>query len=118
MQLDTYYFTTASGRNLVKEFIQQQDELTQSKLIEKIRQLEKFGFQLPKSDLTKLAGTKELWELRIKSGGNIYRLFVAQCGISQAILLHAIQKKSQKTPQRDLQTALTRLLILKQQGVL
>jgi phage-related protein len=116
--IKTYYFTTPAGRNPIREFILQLDEATQSKIQNKIRQLGKYGFKLPKTDLAKMAGKRNLWELRIKSGGSIYRIFLAQLNRQNVVLLHIFQKKTQKTPPREMKTAIKRLQQLKKQGVI
>lgn len=54
-------------------------------------------------------------ELRTKQGTNIFRTFYftikkdKETQQEAAVLLHAIQKKTQKTPQRELDTALARM---------
>lgn len=115
MNITVYYFTTSSGKNPVKEFIQQQDKLTSTQLDEMILTFKKYGFSLPQDQLKKIAGVKDLWELRVKSEGNIYRIFVGKIK-NFAVLLHIIQKKSQKTPPKDIKTALSRLEITKKYG--
>ncbi|MCA1760766.1 MAG: type II toxin-antitoxin system RelE/ParE family toxin [Bacteroidales bacterium] len=46
-----------------------------------------------------------LYEIRIESGGNIYRIFAFFDEDKLVILLHAIQKKSQKTPRKEIERA-------------
>jgi len=54
-------------------------------------------------------------ELRTKQGTNIFRTFYfiikkgKETQQETAVLLHAIQKKTQKPPQRELDTALARM---------
>jgi phage-related protein len=57
-----------------------------------------------------------LFEVRINlAGGRIARvLFAVEQG--QAVLLHGFIKKSQKTPQRELRTAKTRLINLRERS--
>lgn len=116
MQFSAYYFSTSSGKNPIKEFIFQQDVDTQNKILEMIDDFKDFGFRLPAPDLKKMAGEKDLWELRIKNKGNIYRVFVGKLKKGIGVILHIIQKKSQKTPRKDLKTAIKRLQICKQYG--
>jgi phage-related protein len=48
-------------------------------------------------------------ELRIEFASNIFRIFFFLPGINNAILLHGIVKKSQKTPKKELDVALERM---------
>ena len=55
----------------------------------------------------KLSGS-DLWEVRVEYAGNIYRVLAALAKNNRVILLHAFQKKSQKTPRQDMEIALQR----------
>ena len=55
----------------------------------------------------KLSGS-ELWEVRVEYAGNIYRVLAVFAKGNRVILLHAFQKKSQKTPRQDMEIALQR----------
>lgn len=59
--------------------------------------------------IKKITGTDELWELRIQYGSNDYRVFYFHYTQGLFILLHAIKKKTDKTPPRDIETALSRI---------
>ena len=65
------------------------------------------GVALPVHVEKKLKGTK-LLEYRIKYNTNIYRALAANLGNGRVILL-IFQKKTQKTPQRFIETASKRL---------
>ena len=52
--------------------------------------------------------TRSLYEIRV-SQGNIYRGFYAYVGKDYIVILHFFQKKTQKTPQRNIKTAQQRL---------
>lgn len=101
------YFTTASGREPVVDFIESENTKVRSKIYEIIGYLAEYGFHLP-TYLRRMSGTKSLWELRIKYQRQ-YRIFLAHIGDKEIILLHAIVKKTQKTPEKDIQTAQERL---------
>jgi len=53
----------------------------------------------------KLVNTDDIWEVRIQSGNNIYRLLGFFDGESVVILNHGFQKKTQKTPKKEIQIA-------------
>lgn len=107
------YFTTASNRQPVKDFLDQQDVKAQVKIREVLQFFREYGFHLPDQYLRRMSGTNSLWELRAKYRGRQYRIFVARFE-DDAVLLHGIIKKTQKTPQQDLQTAQERLRLIKQ----
>lgn len=58
--------------------------------------------------LRQLKGYEPLWELKREYQGVAYRLFFCIKG-QQMWLLHAIEKKSPKTPRRDLDLAFRRM---------
>lgn len=63
-----------------------------------------------------------LMELRTKQAGGIFRTFYFvivkdfETKKEKAVLLHAIQKKTNKTPKRELETALARMKDYKSRG--
>jgi len=60
---------------------------------------------VPKKYFKYLAGTDGIWEIRVSSGGNIFRVF---CFFDRGyiiILLHGFQKKTQKTPRMEIKKA-------------
>lgn len=65
-----------------------------------LRLFKEFGPMLPQKYLKRMAGTKELWELRAKNA----RIFLIIAG-SMGIAVHGIIKKSQKTPKQDIDLA-------------
>ena len=46
-----------------------------------------------------------IYEVRIKTGSNIYRIFCFFDEGKLVVLLHAIQKKTQKTPKKEINKA-------------
>ena len=60
--------------------------------------------RVPVQYFSKMEGTDDLWEFRIKLGSNIYRLFAFWDG-NQIIVTHGFIKKSQKTPSREIERA-------------
>ena len=55
--------------------------------------------------LKHLEGTEGLYEIRIEVGSNIYRIFCCFDRGHMVVLFNAFQKKSQKTPQREIALA-------------
>ncbi|HYX06366.1 MAG TPA: type II toxin-antitoxin system RelE/ParE family toxin [Bacteroidales bacterium] len=52
-----------------------------------------------------LEGTTGLFEIRVEYGGNIYRVFSFFDRGNLIILINGYQKKSQKTPQKEIERA-------------
>ncbi len=53
----------------------------------------------------KLVNTEDIWEVRIASGKNIYRILGFFDGERLIVLNHAFQKKTQKTPKQVIKIA-------------
>ena len=60
---------------------------------------------MPASYFKKLVGTDDIWECRIQFGSNAYRIFCFSLGNSVIVLTHGLIKKTQKTPQREIEKA-------------
>ena len=60
---------------------------------------------VPKTYLKKLVNTEDIWEVRAQAGGNIFRLLGFFDGDNLVVLNHGFQKKSQKTPTREIKIA-------------
>ena len=110
--LRLFYFSTASGRQPVKDFIDREDTKAQVKIREVLQFFREHGFHLPDQYLRRMTGTQHLWELRTKYRGRQYRIFVARWGSDAAVLLHALIKKTQKTPRQEIETAKERFRVL------
>lgn len=72
------------------------------KIIEAIETLER----LPSNYLKAMTGTDGLYEARIQLGSNIWRVFCFFDGDRLVILLNGFQKKTQKTPKKEIDRAL------------
>lgn len=117
MAFTIYYFTTASDRSPVKQFIADQDRQARDKIVEVVEYLQEYGFQLPTQYLRRMSGSKRLWELRAKYNSRQYRVFLAKTSGAEILLLHAIIKKTPKTPKQDIETAEERLKLFEKGGV-
>lgn len=61
---------------------------------------------VPKKFLEHLTGTDGLYEIRIEFESNIYRIFCCFDKGNLVVLLNGFQKKSQKTPKKEIDLAL------------
>lgn len=60
---------------------------------------------VPSSYFKKLVSTEDIWECRMQFGSNAFRIFCFFDGNSVVVLTHGITKKTQKTPQREIERA-------------
>jgi phage-related protein len=61
--------------------------------------------RVPEKFLKHLTGTDGLYEVRVEVGSNIYRIFCCFDDGKIVVLFNAFQKKSQKTPKKELELA-------------
>jgi phage-related protein len=101
---EIYFYRTASGYSPIEEFL---DSLTgkQAQKVVWVLQLIEERENIPTQYFKKLVNTDNIWEVRVQISGNIFRFlgfFEDECLI---ILTHAFQKKTQKTPQKEIKIA-------------
>ncbi len=101
------YYVTAGGNIPVRDFLNAAAPTLKVKALRLFLHLSEYGLQGVIPHLKKLTGTP-LWELRIMGGESVRILFVTQVG-KKIILLHGFYKKTQKTPTKEIATALARL---------
>lgn len=102
------YYKAASGRVPVREFIEEQEAEVQVKIFEDLERLVEFNVRLGYPYIEKVEG-RDFWELRTRVARDIYRTFYFAHTGRKFVLLHAYQKKSQKAPKRELDTAEARM---------
>lgn len=61
--------------------------------------------RVPEKFLKHLEGATRLYEIRVKVGSEIFRIFCFFSEKNLVILLNSFQKKSQKTPKNELEQA-------------
>lgn len=91
----------------VLEFILERAPKEQAKILREIDLLEEFGLSLGLPHVRKIKNS-DFWELRIRLGSNIFRILFKELENSY-LLLHIFQKKTDKTPNREIDVALKRL---------
>jgi phage-related protein len=74
-----------------------------AKCLAYISRLEVDGPQLPASIATTVRG--KIWELRPGWSGNEYRFFYGAFMGQRFVILHAVQKKTQKLKEKDIELA-------------
>lgn len=98
------FYKKSNGKCPVEEFL---DSLTanQAQKVAWVLQVIEELPRVPTTYLKKLVNTDDIWEVRVKSGNNIFRLLGFFDGPEFIILNHAFQKKTQKTPKQDIKLA-------------
>lgn len=105
-----YYYTSSHGESPVREFIDSHPK-SKPKVMRIIQVIEEYGLQMVIPHLKKLTGTP-LWEIRTLGQESVRILYVGYRD-QNILLLHAFEKKTQKTPRREIATAIHRLEELK-----
>ena len=102
------FFQLASGREPVREWLLSLDDTDRKEIGADICTAE-FGWPIGMPLCRSITGRTGLWEVRSNlTNGRIGRVFFCIHG-KQMILLHAIIKKTQQTPARDLNLAEKRM---------
>jgi phage-related protein len=87
------------------DFYIDQSEMVQLK-IEYVFSIIKTVQNVPKKFLEHITGTEGLYEIRIEFASNIYRIFCCFDKGNLVVLFNAFQKKTQKTPKKEIDLAL------------
>lgn len=101
-----YYYTSPSGDNPVKKFIDSLGKIQKAKVFRVFQIYQEYGLDLIVPHTKKVSGTP-LWEIRIRGKDNIRIIYVSLTKKS-ILALHGFVKKKQKTAQKDLKIALKR----------
>ena len=98
------FYKTARGKSPVEKFILSLNRREQEKIIAAFDYIEKHDHP-PAHRFCKMASTDDLWEVRVKTAGNIFRFLCFFDGSALIIAAHGFQKKTQKTPRQNIETA-------------
>jgi len=101
------YYADRQNRQPVREFLNGLDAQTRARCNRGIALLEERGMALTMPYVRRLTGYG-LWEIRVVSGRDAIRIFYFAATGRRLVLLHAFAKKAQRTPQREIDTALRR----------
>lgn len=95
-----------SGRRPVREFLTSIDPGAQDSLLASIEKLRLLNIRAREPLVRHLDG--KLWELRDEHRTNIYWVIYFFFRGQRIVLLHGFQKKTQKTPRQEIETAIAR----------
>ena len=103
MSREIQFYKTEHQRCPVEEFLDSLPSKSAQKVTWVLSLLEDLKI-IPANYFTKMPGTDDIWECRIKLGSNIYRIFSFWDG-NKIILTHGFIKKMQKTPRSEIERA-------------
>jgi phage-related protein len=86
------------------QFFVKQRQKVKDKIIWTFRLIEELQ-QVPENYLKHLTGTDALYEIRVQSGNDIFRIFCFFDENKLIILANGFQKKTQKTPAQEIDKA-------------
>ncbi len=98
------FYRTASGKCPVEKYL---DSLTDAQatkiawILKLIREID----QIPSKYFKKLVNTEDIWEVRVDVGRNTFRLLGFFHGKKLIILTNSFQKKTQRTPLKEIRLA-------------
>ncbi len=101
------FYRDAQGNRPVREFLQNLDLKTQGRFDWSIEQLRILNVHAREPLVKHLDG--KIWELRRASDGNIYRVLYFFFTGRRIVLVHGFQKKTDKTPSREIEIAKRRM---------
>jgi phage-related protein len=102
------FYRTINGECPVEEFLDQLTAKEATKVTWVLRLIESLPI-VPRQYFKKLVGTKDIWEVRIDSGRNTFRILGFIDDGSFVVLTNGFAKKSQKVPSSEIELAENRL---------
>lgn len=98
------FYVTQSGRKPVDDFLDSLDSKQAQKVAWVLKLIEELSV-VPVQYFKKLVSTEDIWEVRVQSGNNIFRLLGFFDGPTLVILTNGFAKKTQKTPSQEIELA-------------
>lgn len=91
-------------KNYFKDFFSELDEKTRKKILQVLSWIQSLDI-IPISMMKSIEGVKGLYEIRVEFNSNIYRIFCCFDKGKLVVLFNAFQKKTQKTPPKEIEKA-------------
>ncbi|WP_294477108.1 type II toxin-antitoxin system RelE/ParE family toxin [uncultured Bacteroides sp.] len=98
------YRSVITYKNYFEDFLNLQRPKVVSKILQILRIVEQVE-QIPVNHLKHVEGTNGLFEIRVKFGSDIFRIFCFFDAGRLVVLLSGFQKKTQKTPPEEIKRA-------------
>ena len=99
------YREVITYKDYFEEFFKKQSRKVQDKIIKVLDILETVE-RVPITYLKYVEGTNGLFEIRVQLGSDIFRIFCCFDGNKLVVLFSGFQKKTQKTPSKEINRAL------------
>jgi phage-related protein len=99
------YRTVIFYRSYLNDFFVKQSDKVKAKIIWTLELIEDLE-RIPEVYLRHIENTSGLFEIRVQSGGNIFRIFCCFDKGNLVVLMNAFQKKTQKTPKKEIEKAI------------
>ena len=93
-------------KHFFEDFLKKQTKKVQNKIFKVLEAIETLE-RVPERYLNHLSGTDGIYEARIQLGSNIWRVYCFFDKSRLVILLNGFQKKTQKTPRKEIDKAVT-----------
>lgn len=103
MRRQIIFYKTSDGRSIIEDFLDSLSDKIVQKIIAVLRLIEEQDI-IPEKFFKKLTGTN-IWECRIKWKSDIFRIFCFFDKGNVIVLTHGIQKKTHKTPKKEIEKA-------------
>ena len=104
MPREVIFYRIGMGRSPIDEFLNTLSSKQAQKVAWVLNLVEELDI-VPSQYFQKMPNTEDLWEVRVRTGSNIFRFLGFFDGTKLVILSHAFQKKTQKTPRQAIQLA-------------
>jgi phage-related protein len=101
------FYETISGNRPVERFLLKLSKPQRAEVFAVFDKVQKDS-SLPAKLFCKMVNTDDLWEIRVKVQGAIFRFLCFFDGGQLIVAAHGFQKKTQKTPKQDIDTATKR----------
>ena len=98
------FYRSPSGNSVVYDWFLQQDPKVIARFAQIFDLLQDKGILVGMPYVRPIVNTK-LYEIRVEQSTNIYRIFYFAYTGRRFVLLHGFQKKTQKTPKKEIQLA-------------
>src|SRR5436305_1906625 len=96
------------GRSPIRQFLESLDERAQDDIAATIEYVRVHNVHAREPHVKKIEG--KLWEMRVRSSKNAYRVLYFATSGRRIVLLHGFVKKTNKTPREEIKTAQARMV--------
>ena len=99
-----YFYLTDTGKSPVQKHLDTLSDKQVTKITWVLKVIRDIN-PVPSSYFKKLVNTDDIWEVKINVGNNTFRILGFFSGTDLIILTNSFQKKSQKTPTKEIRLA-------------